>query len=115
MVTRIRTLNTLANEVEPSDQASAAVLRELVSKRVERLAALEHASLARRFDPAAPFVFAFFVLPAGIASYFAWTRSGWWTWPVLLISGGWTAIVFAAGWSQFWKEREEIAEAEQAS
>src|SRR5436305_7775864 len=82
MVGRIRTLNTLANDVAPNDPASAAVLRELVSKRVERLAALEHASLARRFDPAAPFAFVFFfILPAGIASYFAWTRSGWWTWP----------------------------------
>jgi hypothetical protein len=33
---------------------------------------------------------------------------------VTLVSGGWTVVVIAAGWSQFWKEHEE-AEHEHAA
>ena len=112
LVRRIRTYIALADQLEPHDAESAGVLREIASIRAGRLIALEHASLTRRVDPAALFAFALFILSAAIAAYFAWTRSGWWTWPVLLISGAWAAIVLAASRSEFWKEREEIAEVE---
>jgi hypothetical protein len=53
-------------------------------------------------------------LAAAVASYFAWTRSGWWTWPIILVSAGWTVAIIAAGWSEFCKEHDE-AEHERAT
>jgi hypothetical protein len=96
----------LADEIETHEAAGAATLRALAARRVQQLAEVEQQALRRRFDPAAPFAFAFFVLPAALASFFAWKYHGWWTWPVLVISAAWAGIAIAAGWSQFWTEHE---------
>jgi hypothetical protein len=111
LVGRVRTLHNLADEIEAHDTAGAAALRALAARRVQQLAEIEEQALRRRFDPAAPFAFALFVLPAALASFFAWKYKGWWTWPVLLISAAWTVIVIVAAWSQFWKEREVAEQA----
>jgi hypothetical protein len=60
-------LLALADEVEPHDAAKAASLRRVASERVEQLVILERVSIRRRFDPAAPFAFGLFVLPAAVA------------------------------------------------
>jgi hypothetical protein len=106
---RARALHQLADEIEVHDPSGAMALRALAAERVLRVAGLEQQALRRRFDPAWPFAFLVFMLPAGLASFFAWTYRGWWTWPVLVTSVLWAVIVTAAGSSQVWKEYETAA------
>jgi hypothetical protein len=113
LVARIRMLHALAAEIEPHDQAGADALRALAAQRVQQFTEIEQQALRRRFDPAAPFAFAVFILPAGLGSFFAWKYGGWWTWPVLFVSALWTAIVIAAAWSQFWTEHKAAEQADQ--
>jgi hypothetical protein len=95
LIARVRTLHALAAEIEPHDPAGANALRALPAERVQRLTEIEQQALRRRFDPAALFAYAVFILPAGLGSFFAWTYGGWWTWPVLIVSASYAAIVLA--------------------
>src|SRR5919198_5800969 len=69
LAARIRMLHALAAEIEPHDQAGADALRALAAQRVQQFTEIEQQALRRRFDPAAPFAFAVFILPAGLSSF----------------------------------------------
>jgi hypothetical protein len=101
MIRRIRAYYVLANELEESDAASASVLREIGSKWVKRLAELEDASLARRFNPFELLSYVILVTPAVVGAFYAWTEPGWWTWPTLLLAGFWAVTLSLAAWTTF--------------
>jgi hypothetical protein len=112
LLSRTRAYNELAEELEEHNPARAAAVRELVDELTERLVAEERAVLGRRFEIACLFAAALFLVPAGVASYFAWVHRGWWTWPVLIIAGGWTVLVLAATRDQIWTQPEHESEAD---
>jgi hypothetical protein len=99
---KIRAYDSLANDLEEKDPASASLLREVGSKWVQRLVEIEEASLARRFDFAALFPYLLFTALLVLGSYFAWTRHGWWTWPALLVCGFLGTLFIMAAWTEFW-------------
>jgi hypothetical protein len=111
---RARALHKLADDIEAHDKAGADKLRDIGAQIVQRVVELERQSLQRRFDPTAPFVYLLFVLPAALGAFFAWKYSGWWTWPVFVICGLWTAIVTSVAWQNVWQEHEAAEQAEEA-
>ena len=115
LAARTRALHKLADDIEAHDQTGADGLRALAAQMIQQVVELERQSLRRRFDWTAPFVYLLFLLPAGLASFFAWTHGGWWTWPILLISGLWAALVTSVAWQNLWEEREAAEHAEESS
>jgi hypothetical protein len=110
LLSRVRAYNALAGELEPHDSASAASVRQHVTAAVEQLMAMERAALTRRFDPGGVVAALLLIAPVGVASYFAWTHRGWWTWPALVWSAIWTVIVIAATKDQIWTQPEHEGE-----
>lgn len=106
LISRVRAYNGLAAEVEPRNPTAARALDEVASELVDRLTVTERKALRRTFEPAYVLALALLLVPAGIASYFAWTNSGWWTWPVIVLSILWTMLWVMGSWGQFWTEHE---------
>jgi hypothetical protein len=95
---RIRTYTELADDLEPKDAASAAVLRQLVSETVQRLATTDRAALARKFDAGTFIAFLLFLSPSVVGFVVSLPPQAWWDWFVLGLSAAWTLIVIAALW-----------------
>jgi hypothetical protein len=112
LVTRARAYSELADKIEAHDPDGAAAVRQLVAELTERVVAQERASLGRRIEVAGVVAWALFIAPAAIGSYFAWTRPGPWTWPVLLVSVAWAVLCTAAAWGEVVKVPEPPASPE---
>jgi hypothetical protein len=110
LLSRVRAYNELAGALEEHNPDRAATVRGLVDELTERLVTEERAVLARRFEIAGLFALALFLVPVAVGSYFAWTRRGWWTWPVLIVAGTWAVLVLAATWDQIWTQPEPEGE-----